>query len=105
MCARPCWCRRPDHERPGPVAVGLPAKNQMPPAAYARKGPPTTDQLRMVNNDHISELFLAATEAVEEAIINALLAADTVEGNGHSVPGLDAATLLQAPRSAGCPGV
>ena len=26
----------------------------------------------MVNNDHISELFLAATEAVEEAIINAL---------------------------------
>ncbi|MGO4003656.1 hypothetical protein ABVN23_21535 [Pseudomonas fluorescens] len=44
----------------------------------------------MVNNDHISELFLAA---------------DTVEGNGHSVPGLDAATLPQVLRSAGCPGV
>lgn len=68
----------------------MPAKNQRPPAAYARKGPPTTDQLRMVNNDHISELFLAA---------------DTVEGNGHSVPELDAATLPQALRSAGCPGV
>ncbi|MNT35890.1 Peptidase family S58 [compost metagenome] len=58
----------------------------------------------MVNNDHISELFLAATEAVEEAIINALLAAETAEGNGHGVPGLDAETLLKALRCAGWPG-
>jgi D-aminopeptidase len=29
----------------------------------------------MVSNDHIGDLFLAAAEAVEEAIINALLAA------------------------------
>jgi hypothetical protein len=43
------------------------------PAAYEGKGASTCDNLRMVNNDHISELFLAATEAVEEAIINALL--------------------------------
>lgn len=28
----------------------------------------------MVNNDHISVLFAAAVEAVEEAIVNALLA-------------------------------
>ncbi|MNO85300.1 Peptidase family S58 [compost metagenome] len=58
----------------------------------------------MVNNDHISELFLAATEAVEEAIINALLAAETTEGNGHAVPGLDAETLLKALNQAGWPG-
>jgi D-aminopeptidase len=58
----------------------------------------------MVNNDHISELFLAATEAVEEAIINALLASNTTEGNGHTVPGLDANTLLKALRQAGWPG-
>ena len=56
------------------------------------------------NEEHISELFLAATEAVEEAIINALLAADGAEGNGHAVPGLDTETLLTALRRAGWPG-
>jgi D-aminopeptidase len=76
----------------------------VPPAAYESKRAPTTDNLSMVNNDHISELFLAATEAVEEAIINALLASDTAEGNGHAVPGLDAGTLLNAMRRAGWPG-
>lgn len=94
-----------NEDESGDLFIAFATGNQMPPAAYERKGAPTTDHLRMVTNDHISELFLAATEAVEEAIINALLAADTVEGNGHSVPGLDAATLLQALRSAGCPGV
>ncbi|MNF06826.1 hypothetical protein D3C80_2068620 [compost metagenome] len=49
-------------------------------------------------------MFLAATEAVEEAIINALLAAETTEGNGHAVPGLDAETLLKALNQAGWPG-
>ncbi len=94
-----------NEDQSGDLFIAFATGNQVPPAAYERKGAPTTDQLRMVNNDHISELFLAATEAVEEAIINALLAADTVEGNGHRVPGLDAGTLLQALRSAGCPGV
>jgi D-aminopeptidase len=49
-------------------------------------------------------LFLATTEAVEEAIIDALLAAETTEGNGHAVPGLDAETLLEALNQAGWPG-
>jgi D-aminopeptidase len=39
-----------------------------------------------------------------QAIINAMLAADTAEGNGHAVPGLDAQTLLKALRRAGWPG-
>ncbi|MBV4457840.1 P1 family peptidase [Pseudomonas sp. COR58] len=78
--------------------------DHIPPAAYERKGAPTCDGLRMVTNDHISALFLAATEAVEEAIINALLAAETTEGNGHSVPALDADTLLAALGKAGWPG-
>jgi D-aminopeptidase len=34
-------------------------------------------------------LFLAATEAVEEAIVNTLLATDTTQGNGHVVPRLE----------------
>ena len=46
----------------------------LPPADYANKGAFTTP-LHMVNNDYISALFAAAAEAVEEAIVNALLAA------------------------------
>ena len=45
-------------------------------------------------NDHIKELFPGATEAVEEAIINTLLDADTTQGNGHVIPRLDAASQL-----------
>ena len=45
-------------------------------------------------NDHIRELFPGATEAVEEAIINTLLDADTTQGNGHVIPRLDAASQL-----------
>lgn len=46
----------------------------IPPADYDRKGEAFSHGLNMVNNDHISPLFAAAAEAVEEAIINALLA-------------------------------
>jgi D-aminopeptidase len=92
-----------DHS--GDIFIAFATGNDhVPPAAYESKKAPTTHNLSMVNNDHISELFLAATEAVEEAIINALLAADTAEGNGHGVPGLDAETLLKALRRAGWPG-
>lgn len=91
-----------DHS--GDIFIAFATGNDVPPAAYESKKAPTTDNLSMVNNDHISELFLAATEAVEEAIINALLASDTAEGNGHAVPGLDAETLLKALRRAGWPG-
>lgn len=51
----------------------------------------------MVNNDHISPLFSAAAEAVEEAIINAILAGeDMTTAEGVLVPGLDGQTLLEA---------
>ncbi|PVD41208.1 aminopeptidase [Serratia liquefaciens] len=72
----------------------------LPPADYANKGAFTTP-LRMVNNDYISELFAAAAEAVEEAIINALLAANTVSGNGHRAEGLRAEQLLTALEKSG----
>jgi D-aminopeptidase len=72
----------------------------LPPADYADKGAFTT-ALRMVNNDYISELFAAAAEAVEEAIINALLAANTISGNGHRAEGLSAGQLLTALEQAG----
>lgn len=73
---------------------------QLPIADYSRKGAFTTP-LQMVNNDHISELFLAAAEAVEEAIVNALLAATDIQGNGHQALGVTAEQLLAALRRAG----
>ena len=44
-----------------------------------------TRQVEELQNDFMSPLFLAAVEAVEEAIDNSLLKATTVTGNGHTV--------------------
>lgn len=55
----------------------------------------------MVNNDHISALFVAAAEAVEEAIVNALVAGGDVESRGARVEGLGQARLLDALREVG----
>lgn len=73
---------------------------QLPVADYSRKGA-FTSALQMVNNDHLSELFLAAAEAVEEAIINALLAATDTRGNAHVALGLTASQVLGALQQAG----
>lgn len=71
--------------------------HDLPPADYARKDLPLSSALQMVNNDHISPLFSAAAEAVEEAIINAILAGeDMLTDAGVKVPGLGADTLLEA---------
>ncbi|QKZ05324.1 P1 family peptidase [Pseudomonas eucalypticola] len=74
----------------------------LPPADYGRKDLPLTTALSMVNNDHISALFAAAAEAVEEAIINVLLAGeDMCADDGTPVPGLKAPVLLDALRATG----
>ena len=40
----------------------------------------------MLPNDWINPLFAATVQATEEAIINAMIAAETMEGvNGHTV--------------------
>jgi D-aminopeptidase len=44
-----------------------------------------TRQFEELQNDFMSPMFLAAVEAVEEAIYNSLLKATTVTGNGHTV--------------------
>jgi D-aminopeptidase len=43
---------------------------------------------RLLSNDEMSPLFLAAIEATEEAIYNSLLQATTITGNGHTVRAL-----------------
>ena len=53
--------------------------------------------LRMLGNDRMNELFYATIEATEEAIVNALLAAETMTGrDGFTVHALDGDTLVRA---------
>lgn len=67
----------------GDIFLAFSTGNQeLPPADYARQELAQCSQVRMLNNDHISAVFLAAAEAVEEAIVNALLAGRTMEGKG-----------------------
>ncbi|WP_430443903.1 MAG: P1 family peptidase [Pseudomonas piscis] len=69
----------------------------LPAADYARKDLGFTSPLAMLNNDHISPLFSAAAEAVEEAIINALLAGEPmISADGVQVPALTPQILRNA---------
>ena len=60
-----------------------------------------TRDIRMLDDDHITELFWAAIEATEEAIVNALLAAETMTGNGVTFHALPADRLLDIMRRYG----
>jgi D-aminopeptidase len=48
-----------------------------------------TTSVEMLGNEHINELFYAVIEATEEAIVNALLAAETMTGRSGTVHRLD----------------
>jgi len=66
------------------------------PADYASRGP-AVQVVTMLNNDYLTPLFQAAAEAVEEAIINAILAAGAEQVlHAKGVQGLQSDTLLQA---------
>lgn len=74
----------------------------LPSADYDRKGLPLSTTVKMVNNDHISALFAAAAEAVEEAIINALLAGVPMRADdGRQVEALTEQALLTALKACG----
>ncbi|MGC1329605.1 P1 family peptidase [Pseudomonas sp.] len=76
--------------------------HDLPTADYNRKDTPFTTPFSMVNNDHISALFAAAAEAVEEAIVNVLLAGEDMQADdGTPVRGLKAEVLLEALRATG----
>jgi D-aminopeptidase len=61
---------------------------------------PLTHQLAMLDNSHMTALFDCAVEAMEEAILNALLASKTMVGrDGITAYGLDAERLLKALRA------
>jgi L-aminopeptidase/D-esterase-like protein len=50
---------------------------------------PGPNIIQTVANEHISPIFNATVEATEEAIVNAMVGAQTMTGiDGHTVPGL-----------------
>jgi D-aminopeptidase len=63
---------------------------------------PVAETVRMHPNARMNDLFYAAVEATEEAIVNALLAAETMTGRrGLTVPALDAEALVEVLRRHG----
>ncbi len=62
----------------GDIFIAFSTANQN---AFSRK---ETKQVEQISNDQINPLFEATVQAVEEAILNAMVAADTMEGiNGN----------------------
>jgi len=58
--------------------------------------------LRMLNDGRVDALYEAVIDAVEESILNAMLASETMTGrNGNTVHGLDHGLLLEALGQAG----
>lgn len=54
------------------------------------------DELKLLRNDNVSPLFMAAIEATEEAIINSLFAAKTLTGDqGHRVEALPVEKVVE----------
>ena len=80
----------------GDIFIAFSVGNSSLPAAdFGHPGAPTTE-LQMVNNDYISPLFVAAADAVEEAILNAMLAASDLKGCASQVFSLKPERLLSA---------
>jgi D-aminopeptidase len=70
--------------------------------AFATGNGLPADTVRMVSEEPIDVLFHAAIEATEEAIVNAMLAAETMTGRGgNTVHALDAELLLEVMRKYG----
>jgi D-aminopeptidase len=53
-------------------------------------------QITMLSNEQLNPIFLATVQATEEAVVNAMVAADTMTGvDGHTVQALPHQTLRE----------
>lgn len=60
------------------------------------------DEVKLLRNDNVSLLFMAAIEATEEAIINSLFAGEALTGDqGHKVDGLPVDKVVDLLKKAG----
>jgi len=70
----------------GDIFTAFSTGNRGLPTTEERNAGPLTAPLTMLANAYISDLFEAVVEATEEAIVNALVAAETMTGrNGNTV--------------------
>ncbi|MCA9865872.1 MAG: P1 family peptidase [Anaerolineae bacterium] len=77
------------HNGSGDIFLAFATGNELGEASSLRS-------LHMVPNQHLNAMFVAAAEAVEEAIINAVVAAETMTGwQGRTVYGLPTEELVQ----------
>ena len=80
------------------VLAGVVAWQALPVEQYPNVTPPTV-QVTALPNEAINPVFEAATDASSEAILNAMLAAETMTGaDGRRVFALPHDRLLQAMR-------
>jgi D-aminopeptidase len=83
----------------GDLFIAFATGNRGIPASEYGEGSTLTVPLTMLSNTYISDLFYAVVEATEEAIINALVAADTLVGRDNiTAYGLDPQRLQEALR-------
>ena len=62
----------------------------------------TAATVRMWPNERMDPIFRAVIDATEEAVVNAMLAAETTEGSdGVRVPGLPGSVVVEALKKAG----
>ena len=74
----------------GDLFIAFSTANRGRIRSYKDEGAPMTSEVAMLSDDAITPLFWAAIEATEEAILNALVAAETMTGSGgvtaHAIP-------------------
>ena len=86
----------------GDLFLAFSTANRGIPASEYSDTSPLTVPLTMLSNTYITDLFDAVVEATEEAIVNTLLAAETMTGrDGITAYGLRPARLVEVMRSYG----
>ncbi len=86
----------------GDIFIAFSTANRGLPASEYSDVEPLTVPLTMLSNSYITDLFDAVVEATEEAIVNALLAGQTMTGNyGVTAYGLEPERLVAVMKSYG----
>lgn len=86
----------------GDLFLAFSTANRGIPASEYSDTSPLTVPLTMLSNTYITDLFDAVVEATEEAIVNTLLAAETMTGrDGMTAHRLEPARLLEVMRNYG----
>jgi D-aminopeptidase len=84
----------------GDLFLAFSTANRGMPAADYRQPSPLTHSVSVLSNAYIDPLFAAVVEATEEAIVNALLAAETMVGrDGVTAWRLEPASLVDVLRA------